>query len=154
MRASVLVLSTLLVAGCGGGGDSAAKTAYLMQAEAVCARANADHKALKAPLAITELAPYVVQVVAIVDRAATQLQALSPPAADRTALEDHVFRPLRAQLVVAHAYAAQVQRAAKAHDQAALIRLLGDPPTKTRADLRWMANYGFSACVKAADTSD
>ena len=150
----MLVMSVLLATACGGGGSNgAAKAAYLSQAEAICSEANAEKKALKTPLSTTEFAAFAEKAVAIVDHTTSRLAALSPPAGDRAALTSHVFAPLRGQLVVAHAYVAEVQTAARHHDQPALIRLLGNPPTQTKADLRWMAKYGFKDCVKAADTS-
>lgn len=151
-RLAVLVL----VAACSGGGGPSggiSKADYLRQAEVICAKANQQQSALKTPTAVEALAPYVAQVVAIADEAATALAALEAPKADQSDLTAKVLTPLKEQLVVGHAYADQVAVAAKARDNAALVQLLGNPPTKTRADLRWMKDYGFKDCVEAADTS-
>jgi hypothetical protein len=140
--------------GCGpAASTSEPRAAFLKQAEAVCAQANADQKALTTPTGVADLPGYVAQVVAIADRAATQLAALPIPAADRSELQKRVIGPLREQLAIGHRYADQVAAAARAHDQVALLKLLGSPPSDTKADLRWMKHYGFDACVKAADTS-
>jgi hypothetical protein len=143
----------LLLTGCGGDKDNEAKADYLKQAEAVCATANSEQKALTAPTAVGQLAPYVAEVVAVADRAYTALLALEAPAGDKAELNDKVLKPLQAQVATGHQYAAQVAAAAKKKDQAELLRLLGDPPTDTKADLRWMKSYGFKSCVDAADTS-
>jgi len=148
----------VLVAACSSGGGSASsggqsKADYLHQAEAICAKANTEQGSLKTPTAVDDLAPYVSRIVAIADLAATDLTALEPPGGDSAVLEAKLLKPLREQLVVAHEYADKVAAAAKRRDNAALVQLLGDPPTKTRADLRWMKSYGFKECVEAADTS-
>ena len=156
MKSFVLVLALSLATACGGGGDAtqkAAKATYIKHAEEICAKAVADRKALKAPLSVPEFAPFVAKVVAIADKAATQLLALTEPAKDKKDLDAKVIGPLREQVARGHAYAAQVAAASRANDQAALTRLLGNPPTDTKADLRWMKRYGFSSCVDAADTS-
>lgn len=148
----------LLVAACGGGSGGAVATGvskadYLKAAEVICTKTNTEQKALKTPTAVEELAPYVARIVAIADEATTSLQALTPPSGDVAALTQKVFTPLREQLVAGHAYADQVAVAAKAKDNKALVTLLSNPPTKTKADLRWMKDYGFKECVDAADTS-
>lgn len=153
-RLCLLVLLALLT-GCGGGEDNAkAKADFLKQAEAICAKAVADQKALTTPTAVPQLPPYVTSVVAIADEATKKLRALSLPDKDKKDLEAKVLNPLQEQLVAGHAYATKVSAAARANNQRELITLLGNPPTQTKADLRWMKSYGFSACVEAADTSD
>ncbi len=153
----VLVASALvlLVTGCGGGSStgSTSKSAYIAKAEAICATANTEQKALTRPTSIDGLAPYVGRVVAIADEATTKLQALEVPASDAAELQKRVLGPLQEQLSAGHTYADEVAAAAKAKDSTVLVKLLSDPPTKTRADLPWMKDYGFDECVKAADTS-
>lgn len=149
---SLLVLP-LLLAGCGGDDGKGAKAAYVKQAESICATANAEQKALSTPTAVAQLAPYVAKVVAIADRATTALRALEPPAKDAKDLDAKVINPLKEQVAVGKRYAAQVAAADKAKNQPALLRLLGNPPNETKADLRWMKGYGFSACIDAADTT-
>lgn len=148
----------LLVTACSGGGSSVAaggvsKADYLAKAEAICATANKDQAALTTPTAVDGLAPYVSRIVAIADKATAGISALEAPKADKDELEARVLAPLRAQLVVGHSYSDKVAAAAKDKDNAALIALLGNPPTQTKADLRWMKKYGFKECVESADTS-
>ncbi len=157
MKHLALVLPVALAVGCGGGTPAApvgvSKATYLTRAEAICAKANADQKALKTPSAIGELAPYVAKVVALADTATQAVGALEPPRADRADVQAKVLEPLKAQLVEGHAYATKVAAASRTGDQKALVSLLSNPPTGSKADLRWMRSYGFVECVKAADTS-
>jgi hypothetical protein len=148
----------VLVTACSSGGTTVqtggvSRADYLTRAEAICTTANTAQSVLKTPTAVDALAPYVTRIVAIADKAATDLSALEPPKADKKALEEKVLTPLREQLVIGHDYAGKVAVAAGKKDNAALVQLLGNPPTKTKADLRWMKDYGFKECVDAADTS-
>ena len=153
MRTAAAVLSLLLVTACGGD-DGAARAAYVTKAEAICTKADTEQKKLARPLGVKTFAPYVTKVVAIAEQVLQELTGLEAPQDDSKELEAKVFKPLRDQLAVAKAYSAEVATATRKNDQAALLRLAGNPPTETKADLRWMKSYGFNSCVKAADTSD
>ena len=133
--------------------NAALKKAYVDEAEVICAKANADQKALTTPTGVAAFAPYVTKVVAIAEQATTGVAALTPPPADKAELQAKFLGPLQEQLRDAQTFAADIEAATKGNDQAALLRLAGNPPTKTRADLTFMEGYGFDACVQAADTS-
>ena len=151
------VLLLLTVTACGGGsgaGDKAAKAAYVGKAEAICRVAVTRQKALTPPGTVDALAPYVDDTVRIAVTATRDLSALSPPRADKAALQAKFLGPLQAQADDATRYAADVTAASKNNDQAALGRLALSPPTKPRADLAYLKAYGFTACVDAADTSN
>lgn len=155
MRSRALVLlPVLLLAGCGSDVDPAVKERYIADAEKICERAVAEQKKLPAPLGVADFQPYVTKTVAIVDRVFADLKALSPPEGDADELNEKVFTPLGEQLAVAKEYEAKVKAAVKAKNQPEIIALIGNPPTETKADLRFMKRYGFDICVKAADTSD
>lgn len=150
-------LALLLATACSGGGDKVSsqgvsKEDFLAKAEKVCAQANTDQDALKTPTSVDALAPYVARVVEIADTATEELKKLELPKADEADLKAKVLDPLEAQLTAGHAYADKVKAAADKNDFVALTKLLGDPPTDSKADLRWMKDYGFDACVEAADT--
>lgn len=156
MKHLALLVPLALVAGCSGssapGGVS--KADYIKKAEVICAKAVADQKALKTPSTPDAIPAYVAGVLAIADTATSGLAALEEPKGDKKALEDKVIAPLRGQLVVGHDYYTQIVTATKNKDQKALVKLLGNPPTDAKADLRWMKSYGFTMCVDAADTSN
>jgi hypothetical protein len=152
VRAAAALLSLLLLAACGGD-DGPARAAYVSKAEVICAKADAEQKKLAPPLDVKTFSPYVTKAVGIAERVLRDLEALEAPEDDAKDLEAKVFKPLREQLVVAQAYATEAATATKENDQAALLRLAGNPPTETKADLRWMKSYGFNSCVEAADTS-
>lgn len=150
---ALVVLTATACSGASGGDLAKSRTQYLVKAEAVCQKANAQQKALKTPTSVKELSPYVDAVVRIADTTATELLRLSPPKQDRAALDKHVFTPLKDQLDRGRAYADKVRAAARRNDVIELAKLLSDPPNKTAADLTWMRHYGFQECVDAADTS-
>lgn len=164
MRATVALLPLLLIAACSGGGGSSgasapspkvdAKASYLAAAEAVCARGVAAQKKLVSPTSVSAFGTYVQDLVKVAETTTDALAALTPPAADRSALQDKVLGPLKQQLSTAKAFSADVQAATRAGDQAALGRLALSPPTQPKADLAFMRSYGFSSCVDAADTSN
>ncbi|MCW2601163.1 MAG: hypothetical protein JWM02_2992 [Frankiales bacterium] len=160
MKRLAFLLPLALVAACTGSNSSGSaasagvsKADYLKQAEAVCAKAYADRSALKVPTAIPALASYVAQVVTLADSAVTALAAVQPPTTDKAELESKVLNPLRTQVREARTYSGRVAAAAKKNDQVALVKLLSNAPLGSKANLRWMKNYGFVECVKAADTS-
>jgi len=156
MKIPALLVLALLLAGCSDGddGDKKAKAEFIKQAEAICAKADADQKKLTRPTGLTTFAPYVTSVVEIARTATAQLAALKRPEADEAELKAKVFDPLQEQLAIADRYQLQVSAAVKAKDNAALLRLGGKAPTEPKADLRWMKAYGFDACVEVADTSN
>lgn len=151
-----VLLTALLLSACSGGGGATtgvSKADFLAAAEKICAQANTDQEALKTPTSVGALAPYVARVVEIAETATAELKELELPAADEADLTAKVLDPLQAQLTAGLAYADSVKAAADKNDFGALTKLLGDPPTDSKADLRWMKDYGFDACVEAADTT-
>ena len=157
MKPLALLVPLALLAGCSGGSKATggvSKADYIKKAEVICTKAVADQKALKTPTTPDLIPAYVAGVIAIADAATTGLAALEAPKADKKALEAKVIEPLQGQLAVAHDYYDQIVAATKNKDQKALVKLLGNPPTDAKADLRWMKSYGFTQCVDAADTSN
>ena len=158
-----LLVPVLLVAlgltgcsGSGSGGGGSAKSAYLAKAEAACTKANADLAALKKspPTSVAGVPAYVHRIVDVARGTVSTLTGLIPPAADATALKAKLSDPLAAQLRTADSYAAKVDAAAAAKDQSALLQLVTHPPTRTEVDLAFLRSYGFSSCVRAADTAN
>lgn len=151
----LVLVVTSLAAGCGGGGDDepSAKQAYLVKAEAVCAKVNTEiDKAKKQrPTSADAVPPYVKRLIDLARTNVQELSALTAPPDDAADLKAKVLDPLTEQLKIGDAYSAKVDAAAKAKDPI-LLQLITNPPTETKADLTFMKAYGFKACVTAADT--
>lgn len=153
-RALVLVL---LVAACGGGsgGDTAdAKASYVAAAEKVCAKANTELESAnkERPADVAKVPAYVHRLVDIARQNLSKVSALTPPDKDAADVQAKLLGPLTEQLADGDAFAAKVDAAAAKKDNAALFNLVTHPPTTTRVDVPWMKSYGFTACVKVADT--
>jgi hypothetical protein len=153
MRA--VALSLVLVAACAGGNDSGVtKSAFVDKAEAVCAKANHEFGALTTPSDTAGVLTYVQNLVQIAERATLDLGKVEVPSADRAQVEQKMLVPLREQVSEGRDYVAEVRTALQKGDQAALAKLVSDPPTPAEADLAWMRSYGFEECVTMADTGD
>jgi hypothetical protein len=153
-RALVLLVLVTACSGSSSGKAADPKASYIAKAEAICASANtalADAKK-QLPPNIGAVPAYVHKLVDIARTNVTDLRAVTPPKSDSADVQAKLIGPLTQQLADGDAFAAKVDAAAKAKDNATLTRLVLDPPTKTRVDLTWMKSYGFTACVKAADT--
>lgn len=155
MKRAVVLL--LLVAACGGssGGKTVSpKAQYLAKAEALCAATNTELAAAKKslPTDIAAVPAYVHRLVDIARKDVDDLKGLTPPPDDAAEITTKLLDPLTAQLADGDAFVAKVDAAAAKKDNTALTALVLNPPTKTRVDVAWMKSYGFSACVKAADT--
>lgn len=155
MRRALGVLVLLAATACGRGDDPGtdARQAYLEQAEAICAKANQAEAAEQSPTDAEGIPVYVRRLVTIAGDAAAELAALEPPEADSAELDAKVIRPLQEQLQLGRDYAEQVEETAASGDPAAVLTLLGSAPTQLRADLGFMREYGFAACVDAVDPS-
>lgn len=158
MNRTLLVVPLVLVAACGGGGgksgstEAADKAAYLKKTEPICADANAAKKALKAPTGVNDLVPYAKGVVDLSEKVTAEFAAVTPPAADRKDIQAKVVGPLQAEVAGGKDFIKKLEAAKAASDLTAISNLLANPPTKTRADLTFMKDYGFVDCVVAADT--
>jgi hypothetical protein len=152
-----MLVLLMLVAACGGGsGDKAAsaKSTYLAAAEAICAGVNTKVTAAKKeqPTAIADIPPYVHRILLLGHSTYDELSKLTPPPADAAEIKAKIISPLATQLAAGDAFAAAVDAAAAKKDTAKLTSLVFNPPTKTSVDLAWMKTYGFSECLKAANT--
>jgi hypothetical protein len=137
-----------------GGGDEAAappevdpKEAYVEQASEICASADEDFAALKAPVTPAEFGPFVAQTVGIADRAQSRLAALQPPEEDRADLETKVLTPFAEVVEQGRAWSAKVTAAGT--DQAALLPLLAQRPTSAGIDQAYLRDYGLPRCADA-----
>ncbi len=152
MRAPAALLAVLLLLPACSGSDEE-RERYVGQAEAVCARAVQVRQAVPQPTSTAELPATVDRLVAIAEEAVRGLEALEPPSEDADELRERFLLPLSQQVRDGQSYARQVRETAGRGDTTALLRLLAAAPTETRADLEFLREYGFTACVEAADTS-
>lgn len=86
-QAFVIVLATVFLAGCGGGGSSGeplTKEEYASKADAICAKYNAKVKALENPSNLSELADIADKTLPILDDAISDLKKLEPPADEQS----------------------------------------------------------------------
>jgi hypothetical protein len=82
-RASLLVLTVALAAGCGGGGGSSERLTradYAKKADAICGKYNQQTKALANPKSLSDLADVADKTLPILDNALSDLRKLQPPA--------------------------------------------------------------------------
>lgn len=143
MRRALLLSTALLLTACGGGDDE--KAAFVADAAAVCEKAAADTKALKAPAAPAEFAPYADDIVRIAKQAQADLAKLTPPEADEADLRTKVLEPFADVVVEGEAFAKKVRAAGP--DQAKLLPLLGQVPDSGDVDLEYLRDYGLGTCA-------
>ncbi len=89
-RASFLLFTIALVAGCGGGGSSERLTRedYASQADAICGKYNQQTKALANPSNLSDLADVADKTLPILDNALDDLHKLKPPADEQSTADD------------------------------------------------------------------
>ena len=152
-RALLPVVPLALLAACGGGDDGGlSKAEYLSKAEAICAKANADVKAIPLPTTPSAIPTYVTKLVTLAESVRDQMKALDAPDADEADLDKKVLDPIDAQIREGRAYQEQLAQAFASNDSAKVQQLVANPPTQTQADLTWMKSYGFKECVTVAET--
>ena len=81
-RASPLLLAIVLAAGCGGGGSSSGRLTrdqYAAKADAICGKYKQKADALARPKRLSDLADFSDHVLALLQSARGELQALRPP---------------------------------------------------------------------------
>lgn len=148
MRRALLLLPFLLLPACGDDGEDV-KAAYVADATAVCDTAVEEFEALSTPTTPDGFAPYADSVVGIIEKAHSDLTALTPPEDDRAQLEEKALDPLDALVTEGEQFADQV-RAAGA-DQAKLLALLSERPTGDSIDVDFLREYGLDSCAEAVE---
>lgn len=77
--AATLAISTVLLAGCGGGGSTLSASDYRAKAAAICKDATKRTGALPSPKSLSSLRSYVEGTLAIAQQDTDKIKALSPP---------------------------------------------------------------------------
>ncbi len=142
------VLLVLTVSACGGGGSSASddvKAAYVTDASTICSDASAEADALGTPSDAAGLVAAVDTLVALGEKAQTDLAALTPPEQDAADLQTKVLTPFSELVTAGKAFAAKVQAAGT--DSAALLPLLSQRPTGEGIDVDYLTGYGLKPCA-------
>lgn len=146
MRRALLLLPLLLLPACGDDSEDV-KAAYVSDATAVCDTAVEEFEALSTPSTPDGFAPYADSVVGIIEKAHSDLTALTPPEGDRAQLEERALDPLGELVTKGKGFADDV-RAAGA-DQAKLLALLPERPTGSSIDVEYLREYGLDSCAEA-----
>jgi hypothetical protein len=82
-----LLLSIVLVAGCGGSGKRLTKQEYASKADAICATYNGEVKKLDNPKNLSDLAKVADQTLPLLDDAIKDLKKLNPPASEQARVD-------------------------------------------------------------------
>ena len=82
MRSATILVVAVALGGCGGGGDGGrlSDDEYRRRADAICAQANADLRALEPPGSLEAMKDFVDEAKPIAQRAVDELDELGPPA--------------------------------------------------------------------------
>jgi hypothetical protein len=87
----VLVLASVLLAGCGGGGGKRlSRQEYASKADAVCSRYNREITAIKQPSDLAGLGKSLDKLLVSFDRAVADLHRLKPPQSERATADQWV----------------------------------------------------------------
>jgi hypothetical protein len=82
-----VLLASLLLAGCGGGGGASGqpltRDQYAAKADAICSKYKQKTGALSRPATLADLADVADQVLPLLDDARGELRALRPPASEQ-----------------------------------------------------------------------
>jgi hypothetical protein len=91
-RAAPLLLTVLVLSGCGGGddggGERLTREEYAAQADAICTTYNEQVKSLQSPSNIDELGEAADKTLPILDNAIGDLRELKPPESDQATADE------------------------------------------------------------------
>ena len=144
MRGSnaVLVGVLVLLAGCGGGGDTRlSREEFESQANAICAKYEKQLRALGSPSSIDELPDLVDQALEILNKEVAEVAALNPP----EELQSDFDKMLAATNKTKEA-ADDLSTAAKAGDQAGVQKALEEGNAASKEADAFATNLGLTEC--------
>jgi hypothetical protein len=141
--AALVGVSVLLAAGCGGGGSSArlSQEEFQSQANAICAKYQAQLKALGNPSSIDEIPGLVDQALAILNKEVEEIAALNPPEDMQSDFDKMIAASDKTK-----AAANDLSAAAKAGDQAAVQKALEEGNAASNEADQLATGLGLSEC--------
>ena len=146
-RASFIVVATLVLAGCGGGGSSGgdrlSRAQYAAKADAICGKYNAKTKSLGNAKNLAELAKVFDRALPLLDSAIAELRTLKPPASE----QNDVDRWL-AQSEVAKHDLQEMRDKARAKDLKAVQNAFARASADNKESNRLAAKLGLKVCAK------
>ena len=144
MRGSIaaLVGVVVLLAGCGGGGDTRlSREEFESQANAICAKYQKQLNALGTPSSVEEIPDLVEQALAILNKEVAEIAALNPP----TDMQTEFDAMIEASNNTKDA-ANDLSQAAKDGDQAAVQNALDEGNAASKKADQIATQLGLDSC--------
>jgi len=144
MRGSIaaLVGVVVLLAGCGGGGDTRlSREEFESQANAICAKYQKQLNALGTPSSVEEIPDLVEQALAILNKEVAEIAALDPPTDMQTEFDAMIEASNNTK-----AAANDLSQAAKDGDQAAVQKALDEGNAASKKADQVATQLGLDSC--------
>jgi hypothetical protein len=147
MRGAVAALVgvfVLVLAACGGGGDSGArlsKAEFQSQANAICDKYQKQLDALKTPTSLDEIPDLVDQALAILNKEVEEIAALNPPEEMQTQFDAMIAASDKTKKA-----ADDLSTAAKASDQAGVQNALDEGNAASNQADQIAGQLGLDSC--------
>jgi hypothetical protein len=147
MRGAVAALVgvfVLVLAACGGGGDSGArlsKAEFQSQANAICDKYQKQLDALKTPTSLDEIPDLVDQALAILNKEVEEIAALKPPEEMQTQFDAMIAASDKTKKA-----ADDLSTAAKASDQAGVQKALDEGNAASNEADQIAGQLGLDSC--------
>ena len=140
---AALVGVLVLLAGCGGGGDTRlSREEFESQGNAICAKYQKQLQAVGNPSSIDEIPDLVDQAVAILNREIAEIAALKPPADMQTEFDALIDASNNTKDA-----AADLSQAAKDGDRAAVQKALGEGKAASEKADQIATQLGLDSCT-------
>jgi len=140
---AALVGVLVLLAGCGGGGDTRlSREEFESQGNAICAKYQKQLQAVGNPSSIDEIPDLVDQAVAILNREIAEIAALKPPADMQTEFDALIDASNNTKDA-----AADLSQAAKDGDRAAVQKALDEGNAASKKADQIATQLGLDSCT-------
>ena len=137
-----LVGVLVLLAGCGGGGDTRlSREEFESQANAICAKYQKQLDGLGTPSSVEEIPDLVEQALAILNKEVAEITTLSPPADMQTEFDAMIEASNNTK-----AAANDLSQAAKDGDQAAVQKALDEGNAASKKADQIATQLGLDSC--------